>query len=50
MKAKVIKKFKDKETKKLYKPGKYYEGSKQRIKEIADAGYLEVKSKPESKK
>ncbi|WP_017797570.1 hypothetical protein [Oceanobacillus kimchii] len=50
MKAKVIKKFKDKETKKLYKPGVYYEGSKQRIKEIADAGYLEVKDESKGKK
>ncbi|MBT2600949.1 MULTISPECIES: hypothetical protein [unclassified Oceanobacillus] len=53
MKVKVLKKFIDKETKKAYDPkGKnnsVYEGSEDRVKEIANKGYVE-KPKKSTKK
>ena len=46
IKAKVIKRFRDKETKQLYTPkGKdnsVYEGTEERVKEIAAKGYVEL--------
>ncbi|MYL41820.1 hypothetical protein [Virgibacillus salexigens] len=45
MKAKVIKRFRDKETKKVYSPkskNSIYEGSEERVKEIASKGYVET--------
>ncbi|SFL38959.1 hypothetical protein SAMN04487943_101305 [Gracilibacillus orientalis] len=46
MKAKVLKRFRDKETKQVYAPkGKtnsVYEGSEERVKEIASKGYVEI--------
>ncbi|CDO03103.1 hypothetical protein BN988_01603 [Oceanobacillus picturae] len=46
MKAKVIKRFRDKETKQVFSPKSkdysVYEGSEDRVKEIASKGYVEA--------
>lgn len=46
MKAKVIKRFRDKETKQVFSPKSkdysVYEGSEDRVKEIASKGYVEL--------
>lgn len=39
---KVIKRFRDKETKKIYKAGSTYDGTKKRAKEIAEKGFIEL--------
>ena len=52
IKAKVIKRFRDKKTKKLYVPiGKNsaYEGTEERVKELEEAGYVKVESFAEGK-
>lgn len=46
---KVIKRFRDKETKKVYNVGEKYEGTSERIKELQEKGFLE-KPKKVSKK
>lgn len=38
---KVIKRFRDKETRKIYNVGETYDGTKARAKEIADKGFIE---------
>lgn len=40
MKAKIIKRFRDKHTKQLFEKG-YYEGDKERVSELQKLGYLE---------
>ncbi|NIK10920.1 hypothetical protein [Alkalibacillus almallahensis] len=40
MKAKVIKRFRDKNTKKVYNKGAVYDGSDERVKEIQQKGFL----------
>lgn len=54
MKVKVLKKFRDKETKKVFDPkGKdnsVYEGTEERIKEIDEKGYVEKPKKQSTKK
>lgn len=42
MKAVVIRTFRDKKTKKLYEPGQVYEGTEERVKEIASKGFLKI--------
>lgn len=39
--AKVIKTFRDKETKKIYAPGVVFDGTPERTKELQDKGFLE---------
>jgi hypothetical protein len=41
MKAKVIKRFKDKYTRRLYIPGDLFEGEAARIEHLINLGYLE---------
>lgn len=47
---KVIKKFRDKNTKKLYNVGDSYEGTEERIKELQNKGFLEKPKKKKAKK
>jgi hypothetical protein len=48
--AKVIKKFKDKNTKKVYRPGDEYENKdKKRIEELQKLGYLAASEKEDQK-
>ncbi len=46
---KVIKRFRDKETKKVYEKGDPYDGSAERIKELQQKGRLENKPKTAKK-
>lgn len=48
--VKVTKKFMDKKTKKVYRPGDEYEGAKNRIEELASLGYVETEEVKESDK
>jgi len=43
--AKVIKKFIDKKTKRKYRPGDEYEGTKARVEELAKLGFVESDGK-----
>lgn len=42
MKAVVIKPFRDKNTKKFYESGQVYNGTEERVKEIASKGFLRI--------
>jgi len=42
MKAKVTKRFRDIETKKVYGVDRVYEGSEKRVKELADKGFVKI--------
>jgi len=45
LKAKVVKRFRDKYTKKIYAPGSVFEGNEKRVAELQKLGYL--KSEPQ---
>lgn len=47
--SKVIKRFRDKETKKVYNVGEKYEGTAERIKELQEKGFLEKPKKATKK-
>lgn len=46
---KVIKRFRDKHTKKLYNIGDKFEGSKERVEELQKLGFLEKPKKTTKK-
>ena len=48
--AKVIRAFTDKETRQFYAVSSDYTGSKERIKELTDKGYLSAEESPAKKK
>lgn len=43
---KVIKRFRDKETKKVYNVGTTYDGTKKRAEEIAAKGFIKLEEEP----
>lgn len=47
--AKVIKRFRDKNTKKIYNVGEQYNGTPERIKELQEKGFLEKPKKAAKK-
>lgn len=47
---KVIKTFRDKHTKKVYKKGSKFEGSKERVEELQKLGFLDKPKKKSTKK
>lgn len=46
MKGKVIKKFRDKNTKKVYKAGNDYKADKPRLEELQSLGFVKLTKKP----
>ena len=51
MRAKVIRAFKDaQDAEKLYREGESFEGSPERVAELADKGFLEPETMPVKKK
>lgn len=47
--AKVIKRFRDKNTKKIYNVGEQYDGTEARMKELQEKGFLEKPKKATKK-
>lgn len=48
--SKVIKRFRDKNTKKIYNVGEQYDGTEARVKELQEKGFLEKPKKAPPKK